>query len=180
MKVEQRELDLFVEKLLCVIDFDKDLPENVFLRDEYIYWFFERPLLCFYDLFSGLVLESVSSFKSDVFIKFSGGQPLSGSCFSIDSSNISGDSNWLVVNSENFFEGTVGYPIVLCNDTDDWFAFESAHEEFGVLAVNKSSLHEGFLGYLNANLISMSDLSELAKTSVAEGVIAQVLISYYG
>ena len=90
-KVKDRDLALLLDRLSGVINLDRDLPMNVFVGDGFLYWFFERPLLCYVEIFVGLILNSVSSFKSDVFIKFSGGGPLENSCFSIDGVDLERD-----------------------------------------------------------------------------------------
>ncbi len=178
-KIEDKDLNSFLDRLSGVINFNKDLPMNVFVGGGFLFWFFERPLLCFFEIFSGLVLNSVSSFKSDVFIKFSGGERLGNSCFSFDGSDLEKDVRWLSEKFESFFDGAVGYPIVLCDSACKWVAFESAYEEFGVVAVKKSELQEGFYEYLNSNFISMNELAELASGCTSEGIIAKALISSY-
>lgn len=179
LKVEGKDLNSFLDRLSGVINFNKNLPMNVFVGGGFLFWFFERPLLCFFEIFSGLVSNSVSSFKSDVFIKFSGSERLGNSCFSFDGSDLEKDVRWLSKKFESFFDGAVGYPIVLCDSACKWVAFESAYEEFGVVAVKKSELQEGFYEYLNSNLISMDELVELASGCTAEGIIAKALISSY-
>lgn len=179
LKVSPIELSCLLEKLSEVIDFNKDLPSNVFVGDGLVFWFFERPLLCFFDLFCGLILESVSSFKSDVLIKFSGGEPLAGTCFSFSGSDAGRDTLWLNKGFEDFFGGEVGYPIILFNSTCDWIAFESAHEEFGVIAVKASALHEGFFEYLKSNFISIEELADLGAGSSTESLIAKAFVSSY-
>lgn len=179
LKVEHGELVSLLDRLSGVIDFNKDLPMNVFVGDGFLFWFFERPLLCFFEIFEGLISQSVSSFKSDVFIKFSGGEPLENSCFSIDGTDLERDVFWLSKRFENFFEGAVGYPVTLCDGVCNWVAFESAYEEFGVVAVKKSELQKEFYEYLNSNFISMDELVELASGSSTEGTIAKALISSY-
>lgn len=178
-KVEDEDLNSFLDRLSGVINFNKDLPMNVLVGGGFLFWFFERPLLCFTEIFSGLVSSSVSSFKSDVFIKFSGGELLSNSCFFFDGSDLEKDVRWLSKRFESFFDGAVGYPIVLCDSACKWVAFESAYEEFGVVAVKKSELQESFYEYLNSHLISMDELTELASGCTAEGIIAKALISSY-
>ena len=179
LKVESTDLSSLLDRLSGVIDFNKDLPMNIFVGDRFLFWFFERPLLCYFDVFAGLISKSVSSFKSDVFIKFSGSERLGNSCFSLDGSDLEKDVRWLSKKFESFFDGTVGYPIVLCDSACKWVAFESAYEEFGVVAVKKSEIQEGFYEYLNSNLISMDELAELASGCTAEGIIAKALISSY-
>ncbi|WP_246888699.1 hypothetical protein [Pseudomonas chlororaphis] len=104
LKVEHKELVFLLDRLSAVIDFNKDLPMNVFVGGGFLFWFFERPLLCFFEISEGLISHSVSSFKSDVFIKFSGGEPLTSSCFSIDGTDLKRDISWLSKSFENFFE----------------------------------------------------------------------------
>lgn len=179
LKVEDKDLNSFLDRLSGVIDLNKDLPMNVFVGGGYLFWFFERPLLCFFEIFSGLVSNSVSSFKSDVFIKFSGGERLGNSCFSFDGSDLEKDVCWLSKNFESFFDGAVGYPMVLCDSAYKWVAFESAYEEFGVIAVKEAELEKSFYEYLNSNFISMDELAELASGCTAEGIIAKALSSSY-
>jgi len=179
LKVEKKDLSFLLDRLAGVIDLNKDLPMNVFVGGGFLFWFFERPLLCFFEVFAGLISNSVSSFKSDVFIKFSGGEALEGSCFSVDGTSLEKDINWLSKNFEDFFDGSVGYPILLCDRGCNWIAFESAYEEFGVVAMKKSELKEGFYEYLNSNFISMDELAKLASDPSAEGKVAKALISSY-
>ncbi|MDV9030707.1 hypothetical protein Q7C30_001135 [Pseudomonas sp. RAC1] len=179
LKIEDKDLNTFLDRLSGVMIFNKDLPANVFVGGGFLFWFFERPLLCFTEIFSGLVSNSVSSFKSDVFIKFSGGERLDNSCFSLDGDDLGEDVRWLSKRFESFFDGAVGYPIVLCDSGCKWVALESVYEEFGVVAVKKSELQESFYEYLNSNLISMDELTELASGFTAEGRIAKALISSY-
>lgn len=178
-KIENKELVVLLDRLSGVVDFNKDLPMNVFIGGEFLFWFFERPLLCFFEIFEGLISQTASRFKSDVFVKFSGGEPLENSCFSIGGTDLERDVSWLSKNFENFFEGALGYPITLCDEVCNWVAFESAYEEFGVVAVKKSVLQKEFCEYLNSNLISMDELIMLASGSSVESKIAKVLISSY-
>lgn len=48
-EVRDRDLTLLLDRLSGVISLDRDLPMNVFVGDEFLYWFFERPLLCYVD-----------------------------------------------------------------------------------------------------------------------------------
>jgi len=179
LKMEPVELTRLLDKLSGVIDFHKDLPSNVFVNDGLLFWFFERPLLCFSDVFYDLVLQSISSFKSDVVIKFSGNVPLADSCFFVNGDNVGGDTFWLNKGFEAFFNGQAGYPIVLFNGSCVWVAFESAYEEFGVIAVNASAQNKEFCEYLQSNFISKEKLFELASGSSAESTIAKAFIASY-
>lgn len=174
------EFKFSLDKLETVIDLSKDLPVNIFKGDGCLFWFFERPILCFFEVFSGLISNSVASFCSEVLIKFSGGKSLANSCFSIDGTDVEKDVAWLSERFESFFGGTVGYPIVLFEGGYKWVAFESAYEEFGVIAVKESALHPGFRSYLNSNFLSIEDLAMMASGSSAESKTAKHLISSYG
>ncbi|WP_122761180.1 hypothetical protein [Pseudomonas viridiflava] len=178
-KVEHIEASSLLEKLSSVIDLNKDLPMNVFIGSEFLFWFFERPLLCFHEIFAGLILENFSSYKSNFFIKFSGSEHSLNSCYSFDGCDVDRDVLWLNNKFESFFDGTVDYPIILCDSACNWIAFESAHEEFGVIAVKASAIKDKFYAYLNSNFISMDEMTELASSSSREGVMARALISSY-
>lgn len=157
---------------------DIDLPLNVFLGD-FVFWFFERPLLCFYDAFSGLALESIVNFKADVFVKFLGLSPNAGSCFIITERDF--EKNVLCISKvfEDFDGGQLGYPILLFNESFDWVAFESAREEFGVIAVRFSVSNENFLRKLDSDFISFDEFSKLADGISIESAIAREFISSY-
>lgn len=178
--VESVELFSILDNLSVAVDLNKDLPMNVFIDDGLLFWFFERPLICFFDILVGLVSESFCHFKSDVLIKFSGGEPLLNTCFSFGRGEINKDAAWLGKGFENFFSGSVGYPILLFNGARDWIAFESSQEEFGVIAVKPSAVNESFCSYLNTNFITMDELAELAVGTSAESIAAKALLSSYG
>jgi hypothetical protein len=112
-------------------------------------------------------------------IKFSGGEALANSCFSVDGSDLERDVSWLNKRFEDFFDGTVGYPIILCDRACNWIAFESAYEEFGVIAVRDLARKDDFHEYFNSNFISIGTLAELAAGSSAEGKTAKALMSSY-
>lgn len=179
LKVEGVELDFFLEKLSCVVDFGRDLPGNVFVGGEYEFWIFERPLLCFVDVFKELISESISSYGSSLFVKFSGGEALKDSCYSVDGDGVDRDVSWLGKGFDSFFDGNVGYPIILCSSTFDWIAYESAHEEFGVIAVRMSSFRGGFHEFLDSNFVSMSELVKLASGSSVESLAARAFVFSY-
>lgn len=179
LKVSALKLHCLLDKLMGVIDFNKDLPMNVFVSGGFIFWFFERPLLSFVDIFSGLISESFSSFESDVFIKFSGCGLLADSCFSISRNDVDSDALWISKKSEDFFCGKFGYPIILFNEACDWIAFESAREEFGVIAVRAPILQDSFFQYLESQFISSNELTELASGASADSAIAKAFVSSY-
>lgn len=179
LKVNPVKLHCLLDKLAGVIDFNKDLPFNVFVGDGFVFWFFERPLLSFVDIFSGLISESLSSFESDVVIKFSGFGLLADSCFSINKKDVDRDALWMSKKSEDFFGGKVGYPIIVFNEACDWVAFESAREEFGVVAVRTPVVQDGFFHYLESNFISSKELIGLASGTAPDSEIAKAFVSSY-
>ncbi|WLH47766.1 hypothetical protein [Pseudomonas beijingensis] len=101
-KVDFIELFRVVGDLSGMVDFKKDLPTNVFIGNGFVFWFFERPLLDFVNVFSGLVSESLSSFGGDVFVKFSGEEFLVDSCFAINGDSVGADASWISDNFEVF------------------------------------------------------------------------------
>ncbi|MDO8405960.1 MAG: hypothetical protein Q7T27_20925 [Pseudomonas sp.] len=177
--ISSERLGFLLNELSGVIDFNKDLPSNVFVGGGFVFWFFERPLLSYFDLFHGLISASLSSFKSDVFIKFSGREFLVDSCFSVSGVDNFSDAQWISKESVDFFGGKVGYPIILFNGTYDWVALESAREEFGVIAMKVKSSQVVFSEYLESNFISSEDLVLLASGTSAESVIAKAFICSY-
>ncbi|MCG8296597.1 hypothetical protein [Pseudomonas entomophila] len=180
IKVESRELYCLIEKMLTLIDFGKDLPENVFVEEGLSFWFFERPLICYVDVFAGLISAAVAESDVGVYLKFSGVEVFPGSCYFFDGLNVSKDASWMSNGFNDFFGGEVGYPIILCGKGCDWMAFESAHEELGVIAVRSSFLSKWFGEYLDDNFISMSDLVEMkAGSSVNSKVAKAFFLSYF-
>ncbi|MGE8435544.1 MAG: hypothetical protein ACN6P2_03260 [Pseudomonas palmensis] len=105
--VERKDLNSLLDRLSGVIDLNKDLPMNIFVGGRFLFWFFERPLFCYFEVFAGLISKSISNFKPDVFIKFSGGEPLENSCFSLDGNDLEKDIPWLSRRFDNFFDGAV-------------------------------------------------------------------------
>jgi len=104
-KVTSKELGFLLDGLSGVIDLSKDLPTNISIGGGFLFWFFGRPLLCFHEIFAGLILSSVASFESDVFIKFSGGEAFANTCFSVSGPVLEKDIVWLSKNSEIFLRG---------------------------------------------------------------------------
>lgn len=177
--VSYEQLSGIVDDLLRFIDFDKDLPLNIFLGDQYDFWFFERPLISFVDVFRGVVSESLSNFSSQVFVKFSGVEVLSDSCFSINGDDVERGVSLINQGFKDFFGGRVGYPVVFFNGSYDWIGFESSREEFGVIAVRMASRQEGFFKYLESNFISCDEISDLCFDASAEGVAARAFACSY-
>ncbi|MCU0124088.1 hypothetical protein N8H41_08870 [Pseudomonas vlassakiae] len=179
LELKCQELTRQLERLGSVIDLNKDLPANLFIDGEYVFWFFERPLLSYLDIFLGIVNESIISFKSDVHIKFSGGENLAGSCFSITGGEVREDVAAVMRKFDDFNGGKIGYPIIFFNDGFEWIAFESAYEEFGVMAVKASALKGEYVKYLDSSLISGKEMIDLAAGCLPESVAAKALVMAY-
>lgn len=179
MVMRDKEVSRLIFELSRIIDFKKDLPNNVFLHDDFMFWFFERPFFVFSELFSGLIFLSFRLYKGSVFIKFCGDALLPDSCIALDGDNVEGDTSWVSKGFDDFFGGKVGYPVVLFNEGKDWILYESAYEEFGVLAVKRRSLNIEISQYLDCNFISPEGLAELASGSFSDSVTADAFMRAY-
>ena len=168
-----------VRKLSHAIDFGQDLPANLFVGEGYFFWLFERPLLDFEELFSGLISRSVTCYGGEAFVKFSGKQLLAESCFVFDGVKPEKDMPSIRAGFEDFWGGAVGYPVVIFNRYFDWIAYESAHEEFGVVAVRRAGLNPEFVEYLDLNFISKEVVVDLAGGTSAESAAAKVFLESY-
>ncbi len=174
------ETTYLINKLSTLVDFKKDLPLNLFKGETYKFWFFERPLLGYTDLVQGLALRSYIDYETDLLVKFSGSEIAENLLYCVDREKSEAKIEWLSRNSLDFFCGKVGYPIVLFNRSFDWVAFESAFEEFGVIAVKEAASESGFCKYLNQEFISFDDFLSLAKGTNSEGLMAKEFLKYYG
>ncbi|WP_409316864.1 hypothetical protein [Pseudomonas sp. KCJK9016] len=144
-----------IEKM---VDFDRDLPANVFRSKGYVFWFFERPLIDFVEGVTELVSASYKDFASDVFISSSGGGE---TCFLFDGKDIGASAELINSGFRNFFGGEVGYPMVMGDLGFNWLAYESAYEEFGVLALRGDSDCPSFAEALQRNLLSSDQFQVL-------------------
>lgn len=179
-KVDSEELSQLLEKLRLVVDGNKDLPSNIFLDGDRMFWFFERPIISFVDIFYRLISGSIFEFKSSVIIKFSGVSSVVGSCFRLSGEDVDKDILWLSEKFENFFSGTISYPIFMFSEDHEWVAYESANEEFGVVAVRTTVSQSGFLNVLNSDFIPLKELDLLSFDNSTEGSIARAFMSEYG
>lgn len=129
------------EKLRSVVDWNKDLPEYVFLSRAYNFFFFERPIV-----YSGALLENLFAFNAqcysaDSFVSFGIPESAGYAQFFFDEVKPELRVSILQQGFRDFFGGAVDYPVLLTNKNIDWIAFESAYEELGVLAVRSDSDH---------------------------------------
>lgn len=160
------------------LNFELDLPSNVFVGEDWEFWFFERPLLSFIDLFSGVVKNSVYSFSSDVVIKFSGAEVVEGSCYLIFQDTC-GAALSPSRQSEDFLQSSLGYPIYFFNSEFDWIAVESAYEEYGVIGLRGSDIKGCFVDFLTENFISQAEMALIASGKSADSKSARSFISAY-
>lgn len=158
-KVEFKEVNRITAALSRHLDLEKDLPAMVFLDSGLEYYFFERPLLSTTDVLSELVCLSYEVLSTDVFALFSA--PPNSSCYLFDGNNV--DEGIEVLNSgfRDFFKGTADYPMIIGNLGFDWLLFESAYEEFGVLALNKANAKLKFSEGVGRNLIRSKEFQGL-------------------
>ncbi|QDQ28821.1 hypothetical protein FNU76_22075 [Chitinimonas arctica] len=142
--------DLLSERLCQVIDWSKDLPENIFHENDYRFHFFERSVLDNSELLRGIVESNWRTYVTDSFVSFGVPKTIAYAQFILEGDKIEHELVTLQNKFKDFFGGTVNYPIVLSNKNLDWFAFESAYEELGVLAVRDSDVKAGeFVDYFN-------------------------------
>ncbi|QKV64940.1 hypothetical protein HUW52_19285 [Pseudomonas sp. 43A] len=159
-KIDIEESIQIAKMLSSRIDFKKDLPAMVFSDVGLEYYFFERPLLSFADVLNELCCLNYQVFSAKVFVLF--GNPHSGACYLLDGQDVEEDIGNLSAGFRDFFKGTVDYPMVIGNLDGDWLAFESACEEYGVIALNSAgSSHREFSECLRCNLISSEEFQSL-------------------
>ncbi len=158
-KVEFKEVNRITAALSRHLDLEKDLPTMVFFDSGLEYYFFERPVLSTTDVLSDLVRLNYEVFSTDVFALF--GAPLNSSCYLFDGYNV--DEGVEVLNSGfvDFFKGTADYPMIIGNLGFDWLLFESAYEEFGVLALSKANAKLKFSEGVGRNLIRSKEFQAL-------------------
>ncbi|WP_146022598.1 MULTISPECIES: hypothetical protein [unclassified Pseudomonas] len=176
--VASDKLKNMINNVADYLNFELDLPSNVFLGEDWGVWFFERPLLSFVDLFSGVVKNSVYSFSSDVFIKFSGVEVVEGSCYLI-CQDACGAALSSSRQSEDILQNSLGYPIYFFNSKFDWIAVESAYEEYGVIGLRGSDVKGCFVNFLRENFISQSEMALIAAGKSAGSKSARSFISAY-
>ncbi|RON99334.1 hypothetical protein BK674_18005 [Pseudomonas moraviensis] len=151
-KLEQQEMRQITAMLSSRIELNKDLPEMVFRDSGLEFYFFERPLLSNVDVLDDLLCSSFKVFSTRAFALFSA--PLANICYLFDGENIQKGVEELSVGFRDFFKGTVNYPVIMGNVSFDWLLFESAYEEYGVLALDSQQASNEFSEFLSCNLIS--------------------------
>lgn len=141
-----------------VIDLNKDLPSNVFINDDYEFWFFERPIVDYRDMMLGLFSTNFKYFNKTILMSFGNIATDSFDIYQFDNAN----------EEEVYKEiekSWIEYPTIISNINCDWLAFESAYEEIGVIGFNKKNIElTGFLEFLNENFIKSEDLVRMSNT----------------
>lgn len=158
-KLEHQELNQITAMLSNRLELNKDLPEMVFRDSELEFYFFERPLLSNVDVLDSLLCSSFKVFSTSAFALFNA--PLASTCYLFDGENTQEDVEELSVGFRDFFKGTVNYPVVMGNVSFDWLLFESACEEYGVLAFDSRHASSEFSECLSCNLISSAEFQSL-------------------
>ncbi len=174
----EESFELF-DRLSKLININGELPDNIFKEEGFTFWFFERELIDFTDILSGLISASRLAFQLDVLVKFSGHNTNSGNLFSLDGVDTASDVLNLQKEFRDFFGGTADYPIFFFNKSFDWLAIESAYEEFGVLALKTNCDSDDFVAFLNSYFISAEHLTQLSAGNLAESISAEALRASY-
>ncbi|MFD2884569.1 hypothetical protein ACFS4T_26640 [Pseudomonas lini] len=99
--------------------------------------------------------------------------------FLLDGVDVEGDVEFINKGFRDFFAGEVDYPMVIGDLAFDWLAFESAHEEFGVLAVKSSLNVSSFSKVLKKSFISSRDFQKLAGQHAVMDKIVKAFHGYF-
>ncbi|MBD9563234.1 hypothetical protein [Pseudomonas sp. PDM09] len=176
-KLESEDSHHITQDLSTVINFATDLPAMVFRASDFEFCFFERSLVSFSDVLIELISASYEDFSSDVFIRFGGSSE--NTCFLLDGVDVEGDVEFINKGFRDFFAGEVDYPMVIGDLEFDWLAFESAHEEFGVLAVKSGLNVSSFSKMLKKNFISSRAFQKLAGQHEVMNKIVKAFHGYF-
>ena len=112
-------------------------------------------------------------------IKCSGSNLTESTFISLDNENVETDVLTIHKDFQDFFGGRLGYPIVIFNEKFDWIAFESAYEEFGVLSVREDACKNGFLNFLDENLIPVKNTTDTTDLQGSELMTVEALRKAY-
>lgn len=175
--IAPEECQSFVRKLARKIDITSDLPAHIFLDQNLCYWFFERSLLSDLDLLESLLIESHLQFSSGMGVLFSWGtRDCVGRFF--DGRNT--EESVLELQRQSFLSDTpLEMPHLVFSPTYEWLAYESAFEESGVLAMDRSLINTDFAGYLNREFISIGEAWRLSKLEDFNGMLARAFLHNY-
>lgn len=161
------------------IDFGRDLPGNIFCNDEYRFYFFERPILDWVELFIGLAKVNSNVYACDLIVGFGDLRTPESMSYVVRSRYLQADLEALVIGFSDFFDGGVGYPVTIFNASLDWFAFESSSEELGVLALRSDRAEKEFESYLKKELIDCNALLNISKGGGVYSRLAAALVKEY-
>ncbi|RPE31380.1 hypothetical protein EC846_0843 [Acinetobacter sp. BIGb0102] len=156
------------------IRLDKDLPFYIFKENNYIFWFFERPLLDYKDILDSLIHINSTNFKEEVFITFGNLNKENFSYYSFRNKDE-------LESIDGLEKSRLEYPIIIMNKNCDWLAFESSREGIGVIALktNRPDSKE-IERKFNKIFITMSELEQIReKEGWYSKVAAALILNYY-
>lgn len=152
--MNQKNVSIFLSKL---IDFNKDLPLNIFRSNDYVFWFFERPLLDYEEILCNLIDANLKYLKESILITF-------GDLKDDDFMFYYFENMDELKNLENLENSRLEYPIVITNENGDWLAFESSREELGVIGLNINTTNFSEISNRFNNIfINLDDLDKIKK-----------------
>ncbi|MWL91008.1 hypothetical protein [Cupriavidus sp. SW-Y-13] len=178
-KLRRNEMSEVICQLSRHLDFKIDLPGNVFKGYDFDFFFFERPLFDFSEVFFKLITENFRVFDKKMYVKFSGEELLEDSCLIVNKNDVNSTVEIVEKYFSDFMGGKVGYPIILFNAAFDWISFESSREEIGVIAVKKSTKKNEFMSGLESDFISIYSLLKMRSGSGAESLTARSFLRSY-
>ena len=167
----------FVQNLVLKIDITNDLPARIFIEKNLNYWFFERSLLSDLDLLESLLIESHRQFSSGMGVLFSWG---TSDCVGRLFDGRCAEESVLELQRQSFPSNTrLEMPHLVFSPTYEWCAYESAFEEWGVLAMDRSLMNTEFAGYLNREFVSIAEAWRLSKLENFNGMLARAFLRNY-
>ena len=166
------------QQLALKLDITHDLPARVFLEPHLEYWFFERSLLSNLELLESLLIESHRQFSSGMGVLFSWGTPdCTGRLFSGSAT----EESVFELQRQSFRPPNtpLELPHLVFSPTHEWLAYESAFEEWGVLAMDRAFAETAFAEYLNREFISIGHAWKLSKLEDFNGLLARAFLRNY-
>jgi len=169
----------FRREVVGVIDYGKSLPDNIFCNGGYRFWFFERPILDWKELFIGLAEANGKIYGSDLVVCFGDLRSSDSSRYEVRLKSLLEDFEGLQKGFNSFFEGGVNYPVSIVSSNFEWFAFEGANEEYGVLGLRCHRERKEFINYLDSELIGCELLSKISAGDGLDSKTAKCFVESY-
>lgn len=161
-----------VERLECLIDFSLDLPADVFIGDDWSYWFYERSIFSSDENFMQQLAHACED--GGVFFKFSGAELIQNSCVYVVGREIERICELAV----DFNGGMWGYPMTAFDSKFNFVALESAYEEYGVVGL-KGGAGGVFFDLFNKFLITVADMRDFSQEEGRLGRISKAFKNYW-